>query len=251
MTVTSGEPHYGAAPRVLLLVTDPRLREEVAADLRGAGFAVVAPTALDQAVVLAEAFGPQVIVTGHCIRTSSHDVPFTAIPRTADRSTMVLVAPGDQEATIAAFNAGADDVMSLPLSVEELTARCQALVRRARRPHRRPSSTSTQSVVRFGALCLDLGLHEVRVRGQEVAVTRIELALLERLCRRSHEVCTRVSLLRDVWGSNWIGARHIVDVHLSNLHRKLRRHAPDLCFIHTVRGVGFRLGDDLFVSSAA
>jgi len=48
-----------------------------------------------------------------------------------------------------------------------------------------------------------------------------------------------------VWGPNWVGDTHVVDVHLSNLRRKLQQRGPELRFIHTVRGVGFRLSTDL------
>jgi len=58
-------------------------------------------------------------------------------------------------------------------------------------------------------------------------------------------VCSRSELLEEVWGPNWVGDTHVVDVHLSNLRRKLQHRAPELRFIHTVRGVGFRLSNDL------
>jgi len=81
-----------------------------------------------------------------------------------------------------------------------------------------------------------------------VPVTRIEFALFEQLCRRPAEVCSRAELLEEVWGPNWVGDTHVVDVHLSNLRRKLQQRAPELRFIHTVRGVGFRLSNDLLRS---
>ena len=59
------------------------------------------------------------------------------------------------------------------------------------------------------------------------------------------EVCARTQLLEEVWGPNWVGDTHVVDVHLSNLRRKLQLRAPELRFIHTVRGVGFRLSNDV------
>ena len=82
----------------------------------------------------------------------------------------------------------------------------------------------------------------------DVPVTRIEFALFEQLCRRPAEVCSRTELLEEVWGPNWVGDTHVVDVHLSNLRRKLQQRAPELRFIHTVRGVGFRLSNDLLRS---
>jgi DNA-binding response OmpR family regulator len=58
-------------------------------------------------------------------------------------------------------------------------------------------------------------------------------------------VSSRADLLEAVWGPNWVGDTHVVDVHLSNLRRKLDAAAPELRVIHTVRGVGFRLGNDI------
>ena len=84
------------------------------------------------------------------------------------------------------------------------------------------------------------------MRNHDIPVTRIEFALFEQLCRRPSEVCARTQLLEEVWGPNWVGDTHVVDVHLSNLRRKLQLRAPELRFIHTVRGVGFRLSNDCF-----
>jgi two-component system OmpR family response regulator len=64
-------------------------------------------------------------------------------------------------------------------------------------------------------------------------------------------VCSRSELLEEVWGPNWVGDTHVVDVHLSNLRRKLQQQAPELRFIHTVRGVGFRLSNDLLRAAEA
>ena len=101
------------------------------------------------------------------------------------------------------------------------------------------------SLITLGPLTVDVGRKEIRVHGHDVPVTRIEFALFEQLCRHPAEVRSRAQLLEEVWGPNWVGDTHVVDVHLSNLRRKLQQRAPDLRFIHTVRGVGFRLSTDL------
>jgi DNA-binding response OmpR family regulator len=97
----------------------------------------------------------------------------------------------------------------------------------------------------IGPLTIDRQRREVRVHGRDVAATRIEFAVLERLCERPDQVRSRADLGRAVWGRGWDGDPHVVDVHLSNLRRKLQRHAPELRFFHTARGEGFRLSDDL------
>ena len=79
----------------------------------------------------------------------------------------------------------------------------------------------------------------------------IEFSLLEHLCRRPTEVASRADLLESVWGPNWVGDTHVVDVHLSNLRRKLDSVAPDLRIVHTVRGVGFRISNELLDAAEA
>jgi two-component system OmpR family response regulator len=101
------------------------------------------------------------------------------------------------------------------------------------------------TLITIGPLTVDVGRKEIRIDDKDVPVTRIEFALFEQLCRRPAEVSARVQLLEEVWGPNWVGDTHVVDVHLSNLRRKLQAICPDLRFIHTVRGVGFRLSNDL------
>ena len=83
------------------------------------------------------------------------------------------------------------------------------------------------------------------MNGQIADLTRIEFDLLATLCSRPRLVFTRTQLLETVWGPNWYGDTHVVDVHMSNLRRKLSLTDPATRFIHTVRGVGFRLADEI------
>lgn len=97
----------------------------------------------------------------------------------------------------------------------------------------------------IGPLHIDRDRREITVGGRPVGATPIEFALLERLCEQPGQVRSRTDLSHAVWGRNRSGDPHIVDVHLSNLRRKLRAVAPGLRFVHTARGAGFRLADDL------
>jgi DNA-binding winged helix-turn-helix (wHTH) protein len=99
----------------------------------------------------------------------------------------------------------------------------------------------------LGPLHLDRERQEVRVYGHEVALTRVEYALLDRLCDPPGRVRTRQELISAQPVGRHAAGEHTVDVHLSNLRRKLCRRAPDIRFLHTARGVGFRLSDDLLI----
>ncbi len=131
---------------------------------------------------------------------------------------------------VAGLDAGADDYLVKPFEVEELTARLRALLRRnappseqlvVRRPRARARDTAT-----------------ARRGGRELELTRREAELLELLLRNARRVVTRELALEEVWGGEGEATANAVDRYVAYLRRKL----GDPPLIHTVRGVGFRLG---------
>jgi len=233
-----------SAPRILIAVDDPDLRRVSVAGLRAAGFSVSAPTDSDAAIMLAESFSPDVLIVCSRLRASDGRPLYERLRDSSEQYLLCITDEGAHRTRAAMLHSGADDAVSVPVLPEELSARCHALLRRPRQMHSRPETTLT-TVLDLGPLTIDLGRREVRVDTEEVATTRIEFSLLEQLCRRPTEVCTREDLLDAVWGPTWVGDNHVVDVHLSNLRRKLDKAAPEIKVIHTVRGVGFRLANDV------
>ena len=96
--------------------------------------------------------------------------------------------------------------------------------------------------IRVGDLEIDHGAHELRLAGELVDATPLELALLVALAEQPNVVFTRRQLLDRVWGESWVGDEHVVDVHVANLRRKLGDDAAAPRYIRTVRGVGYRIG---------
>jgi two-component system OmpR family response regulator len=238
------EPDAQLAPRVLLVVGDALLRHVAATALRSRGFSVSATTEETAAVVLASSFSPDVMMIDLQLGSPNGGSLFDHLRGISDAYVIAIAPQDNDDLRIRALRSGADDVASIPLHMEEIAARCHALLRRPRSMQTRWDPMQA-SVITMGPLTVDVGRKEIRVDGHEVAATRIEFALFEQLCRHPAEVCARSKLLENVWGPHWVGDTHVVDVHLSNLRRKLQRHAPELRFIHTVRGVGFRLSNDL------
>lgn len=239
------EPDAQLAPRVLLAVADPTLRHVLASALRSRGYSVSATTETDAALMLAESFTPDVLLIHLGMPAPRGGSLFETLRAMSDAYLVAIAeSRADEMVRARALRAGADDVVLDTVHPEELAARCQALLRRPRLLHVRWDPQQA-SLIEIGPLTVDLGRKEIRVDGLDVPATRIEFALFEQLCRRPAQVCSRVELLEDVWGPNWVGDTHVVDVHLSNLRRKLQMRAPELKFIHTVRGIGFRLSNDL------
>lgn len=238
------EPTSQFAPRVLLAIDDLRLRRSNEAGLRAAGFAVSAPSDAEAVQILAESFLPDVMVVDSAM-TGSDDRPLYQQLRTHTDSYLLCIdSVGRDRARVEILRSGADDAVSVPVTPDEIAARCQALMRRPREI-RADWDPVQQTVLALGPLTVDTGRHEIRLDGREVSATRIEFSLLEHLVRHPTEVASRAELLDHVWGPHWVGDTHVVDVHLSNLRRKLDEVMPSLRMIQTVRGVGFRISNEL------
>lgn len=238
------EPNTPFSPRVLLAIDDLRLRRTNEAGLRAAGFSVSAPGDADAVSILAESFSPDVLV----IDTEMHDRNdrplYQQLRHGTDGYMLCIESAGRDRARVELLRSGADDAVSIPVTPDEIAARCHALLRRPREM-RVDWDPVQQSVITLGPLTIDTGRHEIRLGETEVSATRIEFSLLEHLCRRPTEVASRSELLESVWGQNWVGDTHVVDVHLSNLRRKLDLASSDIRVVHTVRGVGFRISNEI------
>jgi len=147
---------------------------------------------------------------------------------------IVMVTGRDSEVDkIVGLSVGADDYVTKPFSPRELAARIQAM-------RRRPRSTIESDAREYGALRIDPVVREVRVGGGPVELTKIEFDLIDLLSSKPRRTFTRGQLLEQVWGDNWHGGDHIIDVHVGNLRRKLGESASSQRHIRTVRGVGYR-----------
>ena len=110
---------------------------------------------------------------------------------------------------------------------------------------RRPRAAGVQAAPpprRFGDLEVDPAAREVRLGRQLVELTRLEFDLLDALSERPRVVLSRRQLLEGVWGPDWYGDDHVVDVHIANLRRKLADDPRAPRRILTVRGIGYRMG---------
>lgn len=135
---------------------------------------------------------------------------------------------------ITGLDTGADDYLTKPFAFGELLARIRALLRRA--------EATRSPLLRVGDLRLDPVSHRVTRGGAPVNLTAKEYAILAFLMRHAGEVVTRTRLGEHVWEAEYDNLTNLVDVHVSNLRRKVDRDA-DVPLIHTVRGRGYRLAE--------
>lgn len=154
---------------------------------------------------------------------------------TATVPIMMLTAKDAELDKVVALDGGADDYLTKPFSLMELTSRCRALLRRGGM-----SNAPVVDALSIDGIVLSPSHRTVSVDGREIKLTLREFDLLEYLMRKPGVVFSREALLQSVWGWDFDGGSRTVDVHVQTLRQKLGDHANR---IETVRGVGYRLAD--------
>jgi DNA-binding response OmpR family regulator len=146
---------------------------------------------------------------------------------------VVMLTGRDEEIDkLVGFSMGADDYVTKPFSPRELAARIEALSRRPRMAAAAPAERHV------GNITLRVAAREMLVGDQLIDVTRTEFDIVEIISGSPKQVFTRPQLLERLWGKNWFGDDHVIDVHVANLRKKLRAVGADDP-IRTVRGVGY------------
>ena len=151
---------------------------------------------------------------------------------------IIMVTAKDSEADkVTGLELGADDYVTKPFSVRELVSRVRAHLRRA---NMRGGIGPAEDVLRGGPVEMDVGRHEVRVRGEAVGFPPKEFELLEMFLRNPGRVLTRGQLIDRVWGSDYVGDTKTLDVHVKRLRAKLEPDPANPKYLLTVRGLGYK-----------
>ncbi len=233
---TSTAGAEAARPRVLVVDDEAPLADLVALYLRREGFEVTIAGDGERAVELARELKPSVIVLDLMLPLIDGVEACRRIRGFSDAYIVMLTARAEEADKLVGLSTGADDYMTKPFSPPELVARVRAMLRRPRAGN---TSTGRRAI---GALEIDPRAREVTVAGEPVELTKLEFDLLDVLSGEQGVVFSRRRLLERVWGPDWFGDDHVVDVHLANLRRKLGDDAATPRYIRTVRGVGYRIG---------
>jgi two-component system response regulator RegX3 len=237
MSDSAGDATLGfvtSRPRILLVEDEESIAVPFEDALAREGFdAVVAVTGAD-ALRLAREQRPDLVVLDLGLPDADGRDVCRALRRESSVPIVMVTARGTETDRILGLELGADDYVVKPFSAAEVAARIRAVLRRgATRP--------ADGRVSIEGLEIDMGARRVFVDGEEVELTRKEFDLLRRLAQDAGRVVTREDLMSDVWDVNWFGSTKTLDVHMAWLRGKLGDDPGDPRFIHTVRGVGFRL----------
>jgi DNA-binding response OmpR family regulator len=223
--------------RALVVDDEAPLVTVVSGYLEREGFEVFSAGDGERAVELARSEAPDVIVLDLMLPGIDGIEACRRIRAFSDAYIVMLTARAEEVDKIVGLSTGADDYVTKPFSPRELVARIRAMLRRPR-----AELGGGREVRRVGGLVIDPEAREVLRDGEPVALTRTEFDLLDALSERPRVVFTREQLLERVWGGEWFGDEHVVDVHVANLRHKLGDSGDRPRYVETVRGVGYRMG---------
>jgi DNA-binding response OmpR family regulator len=229
-------------PITVLVVDDEApLRELVRQYLEREAFVVLAAADGLAALDLARRHAPAVVVLDLMLPGLDGLEVCRRLRTFSDAYVIMLTSKAEELDRIIGLEVGADDYLTKPFSPRELVARVRAMLRRPRGSLGTPVP-DVPPPQRFGDLMLDGARREVTRRGAVVPLTALEWALISTLAAHPGRVFTRVQLLERVWGSDYFGDDHVVDVHIANLRKKLGDDPTAPRYIETVRGAGYRFG---------
>jgi len=224
---------------ILIADDDPQLLRLVARNLQLEDYDVLVASDGKQAfeqiehheldLVLLDVMMPRMDGFAVCQRVRE----FSAVP------IIILTARGQDQDKVRGLDLGADDYLIKPFGIEELLARVRAVLRRAQ--FTASEQAHTMRTATIGELSIEYAQHLVTMGQREIELTPTEYHILAYLAQNSGRVVTQDLLLEHVWGSEYVGEGHILQVNINRLRRKIEPDPMHPCYILTKVGIGYLL----------
>ena len=219
--------------RVLVVDDEPQILRALRTTLRGAGYEVDTAATAEAALAAAAAHPPEAMILDLVLPDGSGTDVCREFRTWSEAPVIVLSAVGEEREKVAALDAGADDYVTKPFSVDELLARLRAVLRR--------SVAASEPVIRVGELSIDVPNRAVTRDGTRVKLSPHEFDLLRVLAQNRGKLLTHRKLLREVWGPAYQVEAHYLHVYVSHLRRKIEPDPSSPRYLLTESGAGYRL----------
>lgn len=223
---------------ILVVEDDPPVRNLITTTLQTHGYPFLSAPNGNSALAEASSHNPDIILLDLGLPDIDGIDVIRKVRTFAMTPIIVISARSEDTDKIQALDAGADDYLTKPFSVEELLARLRVIQRRLAFMKNEPES---QTEFDNGPLKIDFYGQTVSVNGQEVHLTQTEYKLLTVLARNEGKVLTYQYITREVWGSAWKNNLSNLRVHMASLRKKLEKDQNIHALIQTHVGIGYRM----------
>jgi DNA-binding response OmpR family regulator len=226
------------AERILVVDDEDSIVQLVSYNLRRAGYDVVSTGNGEEALSLARAEAPDLVILDVMLPGMDGFDVCKELRKEHEMPILMLTARDEEIDRVVGFEIGADDYVVKPFSPRELVGRVKAILRRSRKEALEPRES--EDTLRFGSLGINFVTYEVSRDDSRVDLTPTEYQILKVLAQNPGRVFTRDELVDRVMGPDFFGDVRTVDVHIRHLRAKIEENPSDPKFIETVRGAGYK-----------
>lgn len=230
-------------PAILIVEDDKSIRNLITVTLEAEGYPFYAAENAREAILASASKQPDIVLLDFGLPDMDGVEVIKKIRSWSEMPIIIVSARSDDRDKVEALDAGADDYITKPFSVEELLARVRAVTRRLkalRKAAKAPVEPAERERYVDGELEIDFAAKLVRVKGEEIHLTNMEYKLLAVLARNSGKVLTYKYLLRQVWGSALESDMASLRVFMVSLRKKLAKSSGRQ-YLQTHVGIGYRL----------
>ena len=224
---------------VLVVEDERQIRRLLRTSLSGQGYRVLEAETGREGLTMAASHQPDLIILDLGLPDLDGLEVIQEVRGWAPMPILVLTARGKERDKVNALDAGADDYVTKPFGMGELTARMRVLLR-----HAATRGEGDPPAITIGGLNIDLARRTVTLDGQRLSLTPHEYAILAALTRARGKVVTHRQILQEVWGSEFADQTHYVRIYLQRLRKKLEAIPARPRYLISEPGVGYRLVDE-------
>ena len=222
---------------ILVVEDEPRVMRLVSEVLKAVGYQVIAVSSGQGAIEAVALEQPDLVLLDILLPNGPDGYEACRrIREFSDVAVIMLTAKAQESDMLRGFEVGADDYLTKPFSAKELVARVRAVLRRAQH-----AGEATMPTLTCGELEIDLARRVVKVRGEQVQLTRPEYALLSQLAANANRVLVHEDLLAAVWGAEYRNDVDYLRAYVHYLRHKLEADPSNPQYILTSQGVGYML----------
>ena len=221
--------------RILIVDDDPAIRKFIRANLEARSYQVFLAADGEEGIKIIEAELPDLVLLDIMMPGVDGLEVCRRIRTWSEIPIIMLSAREGEMDKVKCLDCGADDYLTKPFSLVELLARIKAVLRRT---HANAENV-IQSRYCQGDLEVDLGQNRVILEGQDITLTKTEFKILSYLVVNAGRVITANQILSRVWGEDYIGDNHLVQVFIARLRKRLKDTSKEAKYIETRSGIGY------------